>query len=515
MIFLALLVPFSFQGARGLYETSEGRYAECAREMIERGDFLQPTLDYQPHWTKPPLTYWAIAAGIKLLGPGEWGIRLYSSLAFALTALAVASIGTTLWGKTTGFLAGIIYLTSPYPTLGASTLTTDMLLTLWETLAVLCYLRSFRAGSSQKGGIWITVMWLCFGLGFLTKGPPALIPLLPIIVWHLWHKPETRLVGLKGLLVFAVVGLSWYVYVVLRNPGLVSYFFGQEVVGRVASSTVHNHEWYKPVTMYLPVLIFGAGAWLYFAVRTAWQERVLRPDVLWQRLKRGGSGSFLFLWLVIPLILFSLVKSRLWLYVLPLHTPVALVIARGIGGHLERFSFKRVMGLAICSALVLVTIKGVTAYYPNKNNMRQLYNLCEEVGVHGRQFVLFDIPQLYGLQYYLDGRIQRVCLNGKEAWASENVRDFLSKVKGTEKLASCVFIARRDRTPELYRILKDSALSYQSREGRFWSIVSLKSQESLGFGSWRSDIDEGGARETSFGTHKVHRRLERDDENHV
>jgi len=112
-----------------------------------------------------------------------------------------------------------------------------------------------------------------FGLGFLTKGPPALIPLLPIIVWHLWHKPETKLVGLKGLLAFALAGLSRYVHVELRNPTLVSYF-------------------------------------------------------LWP----GSSGQ------------------------------------DGIEGHLERFGLKRVVGLAICSALVLVTIKGITAYFPNRGS---------------------------------------------------------------------------------------------------------------------------------------------------
>ena len=64
----AFLAAFAFQGSRGLYETSEGCYAECAREMIESGNYLEPTLGYRPHWTKPPMTYWAIAAGIRLAG---------------------------------------------------------------------------------------------------------------------------------------------------------------------------------------------------------------------------------------------------------------------------------------------------------------------------------------------------------------------------------------------------------------------------------------------------------------
>jgi 4-amino-4-deoxy-L-arabinose transferase-like glycosyltransferase len=60
---IAFLITSVFQGSRGLYETTEGRYAECGREMLIAGKYLEPTLDFKPHWTKPPMTYWAIAGG--------------------------------------------------------------------------------------------------------------------------------------------------------------------------------------------------------------------------------------------------------------------------------------------------------------------------------------------------------------------------------------------------------------------------------------------------------------------
>ena len=129
MAFLALFVAFSFQGSRGLYETTEGRYAECSREMLERDNYLEPTLGYRPHFTKPPLTYWAIAGGMRLLGHNEWGVRLYNAVAFFLTVLAIAWIGATLWGKPTGIMAGLIYASSPFPVFGAYAVSTDTLLT--------------------------------------------------------------------------------------------------------------------------------------------------------------------------------------------------------------------------------------------------------------------------------------------------------------------------------------------------------------------------------------------------
>ncbi|KPK99456.1 MAG: hypothetical protein AMK75_06425, partial [Planctomycetes bacterium SM23_65] len=85
LVVLAVVLAFGFLGTRGLYETTEGRYAEAAREMIETGDWLVPRLDYEPHWAKPPLTYWALAGGMMLLGENEWGVRLAPALAYLVT----------------------------------------------------------------------------------------------------------------------------------------------------------------------------------------------------------------------------------------------------------------------------------------------------------------------------------------------------------------------------------------------------------------------------------------------
>ena len=79
LVVVAVLAAFAFQGTRGLYASSETRYAECAREMVASGNWLEPTLAGEPHWTKPPLTYWAIAGGMVLLGRSEWAVRLYGA----------------------------------------------------------------------------------------------------------------------------------------------------------------------------------------------------------------------------------------------------------------------------------------------------------------------------------------------------------------------------------------------------------------------------------------------------
>lgn len=225
--------------------------------MVETGKYLVPTLDYQPHWTKPPLAYWGVAAGIILFGQSEWGIRFSNSLAFFLTIITVIILGSLLWEQRVGLMAGLIYLSSPFPFFGANAISTDTLLTLWEVLAVLCYVKAYRVDAWKPKTMWVTVMWFIFGLGFLTKGPPSLLPLIPLIVWNYSRKNKVSLFKGFGVPLFLLTGFSWFILVSIQNPHLVNYFLKTEVVDRVSSTAVHNPEWYSPFTIYLPVLLAG------------------------------------------------------------------------------------------------------------------------------------------------------------------------------------------------------------------------------------------------------------------
>ena len=62
-------------GSYPLANPDEGRYAEIPREMVASGDWVTPRLDGVNYFEKPPLVYWAVAACLELLGPGEWSMR--------------------------------------------------------------------------------------------------------------------------------------------------------------------------------------------------------------------------------------------------------------------------------------------------------------------------------------------------------------------------------------------------------------------------------------------------------
>lgn len=477
LLFLSLTVALSFQGSRGLYETTEGRYAESALEMIKSGNYLEPTLSYKYHWTKPPLTYWAIAGGIKLLGFNEWGVRIYNVIAFCLTVSIVSLIGKTLYDEKTGFLAGLIYLSSPYTVFGAYSVSTDNLLTLWEVSAVFCYLKAFHKSTSESyKKWWITAMWLFFGLGFLTKGPAVLLPIGPVFLYHFIKKRSFIVLYPLGLILFIFVGLSWYFYISKLHPGVGSYWINEEVIERITTGKFHrNPEWYAPFEFYLPVLTIGLGPWLFFLIRRIFRKKMFSLKQSLQFFIQGNSRSFLLLWFTLPLIVYVLSKSRLWLYVLPLYAPLTIAVSREFMLFNENKNIvRRACLIAIIAVAVIIGMKGFTVNYPNKNNMKSLYQLCGIQKGSNVEVIAFEERYLHGLQFYLDGKLKRVSLKGKNPWADGSIQEEMDRLNASVSSSKHLFVSRKSKARELESFLKNANLLYQRKENNFWAVFIIR-----------------------------------------
>jgi 4-amino-4-deoxy-L-arabinose transferase len=464
---LALLAAFSFQGSRGIYETTEGRYSEAAREMVETGKYLVPTLDYHPHWTKPPLAYWGIAAGMMLFGQNEWGVRFSNSLSFFITIMLVTILGSLLWEKRIGILAGLIYLSSPFPFFGANAVSTDTLLTLWETFAVFCYVKAYRSEELKRKTVWIIIMWSVFGLGFLTKGPPSLLPLIPIVVWNYTREGKVPLFRGFGVPLFLLTAFSWFILVCIQNPHLVTYFLKTEVVDRVSSAAVHNSEWYSPFTIYFPMLIGGQGAWLFFSAKGLWRCMQVGPRRTIAFVRGNEEILFMILWIIIPLVVFSLSRSRLELYVLPLYAPVALVLAHWIYGH-EIMTWKRVAVIGVLSVVILGGFKWGLAHFPNRNNMKQVYQMSLEAGNRNTEYFVFEDDKLFGMQFYLNGMMQRVTRTGQESWADMSVEDLLSSLQGEKVPKKILILSTKKKAQFIEAALSNSGFDVQKTDSKYW-----------------------------------------------
>lgn len=471
LVLLGAVSGLAFQGSRGLYESTEGRYAEVGREMAETGRYLEPTLGYAPHWTKPPLTYWAIAAGIHLVGRNAWGARFFNAIAFCLTVLLVALAGASIWDARTGYIAGLVYVSSALPAAGAAVLTTDTFLTLWEVLAVAAYATAYRARNTTTHRHWVRLMWLAFGLGFFTKGPPALLPLGALIVFHTVFRRPFRLADIPGVLMFLVTGFWWYAVVIGRHHELLDYFVGEEIVARSATGHFHrNPQWYAPFFQFLPALVAGPGVWIYAFARTAAREHLFDPRRLWAPVReRRAAGALLLLWFVIPLIVFSVSKSRLILYVLPLYAPLALVIARG---HVRRATApdRSALKIALVGVALIVSFKAYAPRYDYAKDISRLARAAEKAAPSPRPCMLVGESGLYGLQFYLDGRVERLSMTGSQPWSDGRLDTRIERLRRDGPLPAA-FVPSGARVSILESALEAAGLVHTRRKIGKWTLV--------------------------------------------
>lgn len=361
---LLAVLGFSFQGTRGLWNTDEGRYVDNALQMVDSGNYLVPAYNAdQANYTKPPLALWAIAASIRAFGPNTFAARVPSALSFMLTALLLCAMGRVLMpGK--AWLPGLVYACSMAPFIAANVVSTDDMLTLCEALAMWGFILAAFTPQGRSQRIGVHVMWLGFGLAFLAKGPPGLLPLAAAAVFIVRRDGATalrRYAPWTGLVLFGVVGLAWYVAVIVRDPPLLDYFLRYELFDRIfTAAQQRNPQWYGWLVVYGPVLVLGALPW--WPLLLAPLRSAMAPARWRHAWRQPGPGLFLALWFLLPLAVFCIARSRLPVYALPLFLPLALMTGRALHDRIDLASRRQWLMLGAWIALLL-TIKGAVGTY--------------------------------------------------------------------------------------------------------------------------------------------------------
>lgn len=410
-----LVLGLAFQGQRGVFETTEGRYSAVASEMLLLDDWLVPRLsEEKPHLTKPPLTYWLLAAGINALGRTELAVRLPGAMAFVLTVLILARAGRLLT-PVCPFLPALIYATFLFPATVSNVVSTDNILTFWEVAAMLAF-ASHYFGERPRRLSPAVLGWACFGLAFLTKGYPALLPMIALGLFHYLrgrHISKDRLCPFPGILIFAVLAAGWFVVIVSRDPALLRYFIVDELIGRISGQHNRNPEWYQAFTVYGPVILLGSLPWTLAAARA------LRESFRDVWTSTGGERTasrerqdvvlYLVLWLVVPTIVFLLVKSRLPLYLLPQFAPLALLTAMSMS---RRVLSPYALGLKTCAAVaVVLSVRLAAAAMHSDNNSRLAADQIAALPGDLPSEIVFVAARPYrGIAFYLGAEVERVAL---------------------------------------------------------------------------------------------------------
>jgi 4-amino-4-deoxy-L-arabinose transferase-like glycosyltransferase len=332
LLLLAGLTLFLGLGRQAITDSDEGFYAEAAREMVEGGDWLTPHYDYVERWQKPALYYWVAAGAMAATGSTEFAARFGAALSgMGLVLLTWAAARRLTARDDAAWIAGAIAATCyGYFAMARSALP-DLPLAFFITATIWSTMRA--ADPIEKAGAsWAALAGLAAGLGFLTKGPLAVV--IPVIVLlPIWWRerrtlaPRTSHLVLAAV-VFALSGLPWYVAMtyVHGTPYLKSFFLADNLE-RFATTRFNDQ---RAIWFYVPIVVGGLMPWAIFLLVLPW--RTLR-DVARRRRSLTDVEWRLAIWTLAPLLLFTASIGKQPRYILPVLPPLAMMLGLAIANR--------------------------------------------------------------------------------------------------------------------------------------------------------------------------------------
>jgi 4-amino-4-deoxy-L-arabinose transferase-like glycosyltransferase len=350
-------------GAFGLVGADEPRYAQVAREMLERSDWVMPTLLGKPWLEKPALYYWEAMVSFRTFGVSDRAARLPGAFD---AALLVAVIYFFLRRFRPGSeMDGALIAASCAGVVGfAHAAATDMPLAACFSIALLGWYAWYESGRR----VYLGAFYIFLALGTLAKGPVAPALSAVIIFIFVALKRDWRMIArslwIPGILLYLVVALPWYIAVQLRNPEFFRVFILEHNLARFSANVYHHPQ---PFWFYLPVFLLAVMPWSFALIVAVWE----RVRLIWADGKQALSiaedswALFLLIWMLVPVLFFSASQSKLPGYILPAVPAGALLVSEFIAGRRsgsgagddKRFSllFAVAHGV-VCGALIFVAL---------------------------------------------------------------------------------------------------------------------------------------------------------------
>ena len=397
-----LFICFWQLGKARLFDLDEGLYVACAKQMVLTGDIVtpqlnsrplrDPSLTHIPFFEKPIMVYWLSATSMKLFGISEFAARLPAVFATLGATLLVVIAGRKWFSRRAGLIAGLIYVTAPMTILDGRQMTTDALLVLWFTGAML----AFKAKRPF-------LFWFCCSLAILTKGVislllPALIIGILEIVNHVtierllpkpkavfqkieWDSLRNRIKAMKPLLGIALmllIALPWHIAIwkagghdAEGRTWVQEYLIRQHVGRFKGMDRVHN----APFFTYLGYFLIGFFPWACF-VPAGFRSKVSQlKDTTESEASDLQFRKFLLAWFWTIFIFFSISAAKLPTYIVPAYPAAALLVGRWLDQKLSSSKGKSahrigIRGGALTALITSLILLGASLFLPGLNSSR-------------------------------------------------------------------------------------------------------------------------------------------------
>ena len=334
LVVVVVGVRLATLGAYPLMDSTESRYAEIARKMLETGDWLMPQFDYGvPFWGKPPLSTWLSAASMAAFGVNEFAARLPSLLLLLGCGALVHVLALLRGGRDQALWTVALFAATGLVFIAAGGVMTDPALMLGTTLSMAGFWIAVN-GPERTRRLAGIAFFAGLAVGLLAKGPVAVVlvfvPIVGATLWsRSWRAAWQHLPWIPGSALTAAVTIAWYWAAERASPGFLAYFLVGEHWKRfvvpgwkgdlygTAHARAYGMIWLFWIAAALPWSV-GALSWLArVATRRPDQARAFIADP-W--------CTYLLLWAVTPMLFFTPAGNILVTYVLPGLPAFALLV---------------------------------------------------------------------------------------------------------------------------------------------------------------------------------------------
>jgi 4-amino-4-deoxy-L-arabinose transferase-like glycosyltransferase len=307
-----------------LIDRDEPRFAEASREMRQSGDYLVPRLNGEYRFDKPPLIYWCQVLSFDGLGENDFAARFPSVIFAALVSVATWMFASRIFGPRVGIWSGIIFATSLQVFIHARAAVADMPLVFFFLTATWA---DWERSRNPRSTFWWWIFYFSLGFGFLAKGPAALLPAFFAPARALLNRAPYRVEvrsALWGVFVVLIVIGLWGVPALLATNGTyLEIGLGKHVLQR-SLQPMESHGgaglagYLLFLPFYLAVSFFSFFPWCLFL-----------PGCFRRLLShREPDENFLLGPILIVLLVFTLIQTKLPHYVLPAYPMLAILVAR-------------------------------------------------------------------------------------------------------------------------------------------------------------------------------------------
>jgi len=308
-------------GIPALLDDTDSLYAEVSREMNLRHDWITPYTNAIRFLEKPPLLYWLMALSYMFCGAtNAFTARLPTALAVVALVFTTCKIGERLFGGRAGLFGGLALSTAFGTFLFTRIIGPDVLLTLILSLFVYTFVRWQEDERQHALLLW---MYALVGLAVLTKGLigvvfPVAIVFLTRLLTEKW-KSLTRLLSLRGMMLFLLIAVPWHLLVGMRNQGFFWFYFINEHVGRFLGTRYPMDYGTVPLVPFWLLHLVWLFPWSVYLLSLCWPRHLKRA---WAESRHGLV--LLLVWALVILVFFSF-SSRLEYYTLPAFPALALL----------------------------------------------------------------------------------------------------------------------------------------------------------------------------------------------